>query len=184
MEKFALVNKYNGLAGYFWPSPTCGILSERCWNLCGFNQHYLCLFHICNLESSCGQTYKQVLSLPFELRFLLKSSGYDGGCRWKVILWIVEILSIHRLSENTFSSHAGHWPDVVRGFSSEASWYQGVFPGLGQHHLPGAQWRLTIQHAHVRGLVNHTQQSMPCGNEASLALASPLLSSFINPKRC
>lgn len=133
-------------------------------------------------ESSCGQTREDLTLFLLERGCFLSLLVMIGARGWKAVLWIGGVLSIHRLSENTFLLGTWHPGQGVVRVEQWAASYPGVFPSLVQDNCSGAQRCCTVQNCLVKGLVNYAQQSIPCGNEASLALAALLLSSFINPQ--
>ena len=161
------------LEGIFDLSPTRGILSDV----------RICVVLISAVSFAYLQCKRFMwpntswdLTLPFRMVFLFRSSGYDRRLKMKSCSRSGEVLLTHRLSEHIFLLGAWHpGQGVVRD--------QGVFPSLVQNRGSGTQQCHTIQNCcHVKGLVNYAQQSILCGNEASLVWLSAAFLFFINPK--
>ena len=173
------------LEGIFDLWPTCGILSVRCWNLCGFNQYYLLLLHICNLQNSCGPAHDGVWLFLWGRGSFSSLLVMTGACRWKAVLCQGKFCQLTGLVRTFFFFWLEAWyagQGAVRVFGSKTASSQGVFPSLVQDHASGTQQCHTVQNCHVKGLVNYAQQSILCGNEAFPGLASLLPFPFINPK--
>lgn len=161
------------LEGIFDLSPTCGILSDV----------QICVVLISAVSFAYLQCKRFMwpntswdLTLPFGMGFLFTSSGYDRRLQMKSCSMSGEVLLTHGLREHILLLGAWHpGQGVVRD--------QGVFPSLVQDRGSGTQQCHTTQNCcHMKSLVNYAQQSILCGNEASLVWLSAAFLFFINPK--
>lgn len=127
-------------------------------------------------ESSCGQTREWIwLSSFLQVGCFSSLLVMIGAWVWKAVLRIGEVLSIHRLSENTFLLGTWHPGQGVVRVEQRAASYPGVFSSLVQDNCSGAQRCCTVQNCLVKGLVNYAQQPIPCGNWLWRLCCFPLL---------